>query len=172
VRDDLYLELGYRYDSSAVIAEPGDTGPADGELPHQHPRDVHGQPGFRAPHVFLHRDGVRVSTLDLFGRSFVMLAGADGGAWCDAARAAAGRLGVGLAAYLVADGDGVAAGVDRLTGDASGFLDAYGLSPGGAVLVRPDGVVAWRAADGTGATGATAQAMAGVLSRVLHREGA
>ena len=29
--------------------------------------------------------------------------------------------------------------------DADGFADAYGLSAGGASLVRPDGVVAWRA---------------------------
>ena len=29
--------------------------------------------------------------------------------------------------------------------DAEPFADAYGLSAGGATLVRPDGVVAWRA---------------------------
>jgi hypothetical protein len=28
--------------------------------------------------------------------------------------------------------------------DADGFAEAYGLSAGGATLVRPDGVVAWR----------------------------
>jgi putative polyketide hydroxylase len=43
------------------------------------------------------------------------------------------------------------------------------MAPDGAVLVRPDGFVAWRAADGAGATAGT---MAAVLSRVLDREGA
>jgi 2-polyprenyl-6-methoxyphenol hydroxylase-like FAD-dependent oxidoreductase len=170
--DDLYLELGYRYDSAAVIAEPGDDGPPDGELPHRHPRDLRGQPGTRAPHVFLSRGDARVSTLDLFGNGFVLLAGPRGAAWQQAAQAAAERLGVGLDAYQVAGGDDAdsadpAAGI--LAGDGNRFRSAYRMAPDGAVLVRPDGFVAWRAADGAGAT---AGAMAAVLSRVLDREGA
>ncbi len=39
------------------------------------------RPGTRAPHVWLDRDGERISTLDLFGRGFVLLAGPEGGAW-------------------------------------------------------------------------------------------
>src|SRR5580698_9519038 len=100
VGDDLYLELGYRYDSPAIIAEPGDDRP-----PHQHPRDCTGQPGSRAPHVFLRRGGTRLSTLDLFGGKFVLLTGARGAPWCDLARDAARPLGVGLDAYQVADGE-------------------------------------------------------------------
>ena len=159
VLDDLYLELGYRYDSPAVIAEPGGE-PAAGEVPHRHPRDCTGQPGSRAPHVWLHRRGERLSALDLFGGNFVLLAGPRGSAWQDAARAAAGRLGAGLDAYLVSDEAG------ELTDAGSGFCAAYGISDDGAVLVRPDGFVAWRASD---ATGATAEAMAGVLSCALCR---
>ena len=159
VLDDLYLELGYRYDSPAVIAEPagaagrrGTAAPAPARLP--------GQPGSRAPHVWLHRRGERVSTLDLFGGNFVLLAGPRGAAWRDAARDAAGRLGVGLDAYLVNDEAG------ELADAGADFCAAYGISPDGAVLVRPDGFVAWRAAD---ATGATAEVMTAVLSRVLCR---
>ena len=84
--DDLYLELGYRYDSPAIIDPPAIS---DGELPHRHPRDCQGQPGFRAPHVVVRRRGEQVSTLDLFGRDFALLAGSRGAAWQDAARAAA-----------------------------------------------------------------------------------
>jgi putative polyketide hydroxylase len=43
------------------------------------------------------------------------------------------------------------------------------MAPDGAVLVRPDGFVAWRAADGSRAT---TEVMTAVLSRVLHREDA
>ncbi len=64
-------------DSSAVIAESDD----DGSL-HENPHEPSGRPGTRAPHVAL--DGG--STLDLFGRGFVVLSPSD--AWCRAAEAA------------------------------------------------------------------------------------
>jgi 2-polyprenyl-6-methoxyphenol hydroxylase-like FAD-dependent oxidoreductase len=155
VLDDLYLELGHRHHSPAVFAS------GDGAaVPHKHPRDCLGQPGFRAPHVWLSEaaSGEQLSTLDLFGGNFVLLAGARGAAWREAARDAAGRLGVGLDCHLVDDGE--------LIDTDAGFPRAYGLSPDGAVLVRPDGFVAWRAPD---AEGATAEIMDGVLARVLCR---
>ena len=131
--DDFSMEIGYRYDSPAIVLEPGSP-PL-----HQHPRESAGRPGARAPHVFLERGGRRLSTLDLFGRNFVLLAGPGGGSWCDAARGAADRLGAALDAYLV--------GGPELADPEGCFPGAYGISPSGAVLVRPDGFVGWRAAD-------------------------
>jgi 2-polyprenyl-6-methoxyphenol hydroxylase-like FAD-dependent oxidoreductase len=131
--DDFSMEIGYRYNSAAVVLEPGP------QPLHEHPRDAKGRPGSRAPHVFLGRDGTRVSTLDLFGGSFVLLAGPEGAAWRDAALAAAGSLGVTVEAYVVGGGPG-------LSDPDGGFPDAYGISPSGAVLVRPDGFTGWRAA--------------------------
>jgi putative polyketide hydroxylase len=126
------MEIGYRYNSAGVVLEPGP------HPPHEHPRDAKGRPGSRAPHVFLGRDGSRVSTLDLFGGNFVLLAGPDGAAWREAALTAAGSLGITLEAY-VAGGPGLS--------DPDGcFPAAYGISPSGAVLVRPDGFTGWRAA--------------------------
>jgi hypothetical protein len=125
--DDFSIEIGCRCNSAAVVLEPGDD-----EALHEHPRESKGRPGSRAPHVLVPRDGARVSTLDLFGNGFVLLAGADGAAWHEAALSAAGQFGVPLDGYVIADA-------------ASGFADAYGISQAGAVLVRPDGVVAWRA---------------------------
>ncbi|MGA9323012.1 MAG: hypothetical protein WBW06_18330, partial [Xanthobacteraceae bacterium] len=49
------------------------------------------------------------------------------------------------------------------------FADAYGLSPSGAVIVRPDGFVAWRAVD---AAGASKAAMTALLSSLLCRNAA
>jgi hypothetical protein len=144
--DDFSLEIGGRCNSPAVVLEPG----AEPAL-HEHPRESKGRPGSRAPHVFLERDGTRISTLDLFGREFVLLVAPGGEAWRDAAVAAAGQLGVPLESHFIPDRQ---------------FPDAYGISGAGAVLVRPDGVVGWRAAD---AAGASEQAMQAVLTALLCR---
>ena len=94
------------------------------------------RPGARAPHAWLSIGEERVSTLDLFGREMVLMVAGDGGAW----RAAAASLADAAPAAPVR-----VRSVGRWLRDADGtFATAYGLSDGGAVLVRPDGVVAWR----------------------------
>jgi hypothetical protein len=108
--------------------------------------------------VVLARDGERVSTLDLFGRTFVLLANGDGDGWRAAGLAAAGGLGLPLDAYVV--------GGDELADPEDGFAEAYGLSCAGAVLVRPDGIVAWRTVEGVARLEATVH---DVLSTVLCR---
>jgi hypothetical protein len=108
--------------------------------------------------VLLDRDGEPVSTLDLFGRKFVLLATGDGDGWRAAALAAAGALGLPLDAYVV--------GGDELVDPEGGFAEAYGLSGAGAVLVRPDGIVAWRTVEGDAASEATVH---DALSTVLCR---
>jgi len=85
------------------------------------------RPGGRAPHVWLHENGGdKVSTIDLVGNGFVLLAGAKGAAW---QATAAGKLPV--KSHVIADAD---------------FGAAYDIGADGAVLVRPDGYVAWRSA--------------------------
>jgi hypothetical protein len=110
--DDFSMELGDRVHSSAVVDEPED----DGSV-YEHPSEAGGRPGSRAPHVWLERDGKRISTLDLFGRAWVLLAANDD--WT------------------------APPGVERhvVPADAA---HAYGLGETGASLVRPDGIVAWR----------------------------
>jgi 2-polyprenyl-6-methoxyphenol hydroxylase-like FAD-dependent oxidoreductase len=151
--DDFSMEIGYRYDSPAIAGEPGSP-PL-----HEHPRESKGRPGARAPHVFLDRHGARLSTLDLFGGNFVLLAGPEGQAWRAAALDAARELGVRLDAYLVGDAE---------LGDPGGsFPAAFGISVCGAVLVRPDGFVGWRAG---AASPAPEEDLRRVLRRLLCRE--
>jgi hypothetical protein len=107
--------------------------------------------------VFLHRGEAQVSTLDLFGLRDVLLAAPGGGAWQNAARAVAGEIGLPLDAHLVGA---------ELEDPEAAFPDAYGISAGGAVLVRPDGVVGWRSVD---ATGASEDTMRGALASLLCR---
>jgi hypothetical protein len=96
---------------------------------------LRGQPGTRAPHVWLNRGSEQISTLDLFGKEYVLLTGADGGKWLDAAR--------GLDDVLTTHQIG---GNNQLADPDGAFAVAYALEPGGAVLIRPDGFVAWRSA--------------------------
>ena len=54
----------------------------------------------------------------------------------------------------------------RVRGSAFRCSNAYGLNEDGAVLVRPDGHVAWRSATGPGAGALLRDA----VERILHRE--
>jgi 2-polyprenyl-6-methoxyphenol hydroxylase-like FAD-dependent oxidoreductase len=141
--DDLHIELGYLYDSTIGV--------------HADPRRTAGVPGSRAPHLWLERRGRRLSTLDLAGR-YVLLAGAAGSAWVDAAGEALGGFrGLPLEAYCV--GRDLADPEDR-------FPAAFGISRSGASLVRPDGFVAWNCQEGTAEP---AEALRAALSASLCR---
>jgi hypothetical protein len=144
--DDFSLEIGCRCKSQAVVLEPAD----DGAL-HEHPRESKGRPGSRAPHIFFERDGAQVSTLDLFGRDFVLLVAPGGEAWCSATLAAAAGVGLPVDCHVIGD---------------PRFADAYGTTGAGAVLVRPDGIVGWRALD---AAGASEETMRATLASLLCR---
>ncbi len=137
------LIFGATYRSAAVI-EDGTAPPAiDDPITQYVPSAT---PGRRAPHAALIRQGAPLSTIDLFGRGFVLLAGAAGGAWAEAAARIAAPSRPAVTPHRIG-GD---------LADADGrFQEIYGLRPDGAVLVRPDGYVGWRSAGGTGDPGAT-----------------
>ncbi|HEX9370202.1 MAG TPA: FAD-dependent monooxygenase [Roseiflexaceae bacterium] len=90
----LIVNLGYRYPAGALLPE------SNADLPViQDPLQWRGEPGTRAPHLALERDGQRISTLDLLGCHFVLLVGPDAQAvqtWQAAARRVADRLNVPL----------------------------------------------------------------------------
>lgn len=124
--------LSYHYASQAIVP--------DGTEPQFEGLDLSGRPGTRAPHVWLEQNGQRISSLDLFGDGFVLLAGSEGAAWREAAHAAGEQMNIKLAAYRISsDGD--------ICDQADEWHEVYGISPSGAVLVRPDGFVAWRSHD-------------------------
>ena len=131
--DDIIITLGYRYQSEAITG-----GDVDAPVLSPH-LELTGQPGTRAPHVWLDRDGERISTVDLFSREFVLLAGRADVGWVEAAERAAKQYSTPVRVHVVAaDGDLVPVGQD--------WASAYGVTSDGAVLVRPDAFVAWRSA--------------------------
>ncbi|MDQ3145861.1 MAG: hypothetical protein M3R01_02815, partial [Actinomycetota bacterium] len=149
------VEFGATYQSAAVISD-GTSGPeVEDSFSDYAPS---GHPGGRAPHVWLGRGGARLSTIDLFGPGFTVLGGCKGREWASAATAVRKRRGVSIAAYVIGD-----AGLEDREGI---FHERYGIETDGAVLVRPDGVVAWRAA--TGRDGHAAQ-LEDVVARLLDQ---
>ena len=126
------IAFGYCYASAALPSNSEELGWF--EDPH-HPT---GRPGTHAAHVVLERNSEQCSTLDLFGQHCVLLTGIEGEAWCDAAKHVAERLKITLNAYRIgSQGD--------FDDSANRFLEAYGIRSDGAVLVRPDGFIGWRA---------------------------
>jgi putative polyketide hydroxylase len=134
------LGYGYEYTSAAIIADPKARArpflwqviSGTGLL------GLDGRPGTRAPHLWVEYQGKRISTLDLFGKGFVLLAGPDGGAWQKSAADVACHLGLDLAAYRIGPTGDLVAPQRR-------WLANAGIAAKGAILVRPDGFVAWRA---------------------------
>ncbi len=111
--------LGYRYDDSPIVWPDGTPPPPlEGKTYTQMAR-----PGARAPHVWL-ADGR--STLDLYGRGFVLLRLGPNAPTGEGLQQAAADAGMPLEVVALAEPDVLAAYERRL------------------VLVRPDGHVAWR----------------------------
>lgn len=132
VGDLMTTALGYRYVSGAVIGAATEESVVPDSL------DLRAEPGTRAPHMRVARNGEPVSTIDLYERSFVVLCGRPD--WRAAARTVATKLGVPLDAFTVGSG----AGFDLDTGDGPDWASVHGTTQDGVVLVRPDGFVAWR----------------------------
>jgi putative polyketide hydroxylase len=127
------LIFGACYQSTAVVPDDTPAVVVDDPVTDYVPS---ARPGSRAPHVWLTRGDEQISTIDLFGPHFVLLAGRDGEAWRRAAQAIGPSQPPLLAFRVGADGD---------LGDPDGnWHEAYGVDTDGAVLVRPDGYVAWR----------------------------
>ncbi|MCX4694662.1 FAD-dependent monooxygenase [Streptomyces sp. NBC_01408] len=129
----LTVAMGYRYNQGAVVG----TDPDQPVVPER--MQLSGDPGTRAPHMWIGRDGERKSTLDLYERSFVLLS-SEGTPWRAAGLDLAERLGMRLDAYAI----GIGPEADLIPENGADWAEVHGTHPEGAVLVRPDGFVAWR----------------------------
>jgi 2,4-dichlorophenol 6-monooxygenase len=133
----LGVEIGQFYTSSAIKADgakkPEPT--QDPELYYE-PTTV---PGGRLPHAWLLRDGKQVSTHDITGKGrFVLLTGVADAAWRKAAMQLAEETGLPLAVETI--------GIGQKNADVFYQWDALSdISQDGAILVRPDAHIAWRA---------------------------
>ncbi len=133
----LGVEFGTRYESTAVIPDGSEPPGVEDTYSDYAPCAT---PGCRAPHVWLGNDTEQVSTLDLFGAGFTVLTGPDGDVWHKVACEASRTLHTPVACYTI--------GAPGLADYRNVFFDQYGITDDGAVLVRPDGYVAWRSTTG------------------------
>ena len=118
------LLAGYRYHSDAVLTSEPSVDPDAVQLV----EELRAQPGTRTPHAWVWQGGERVSTLDLLGPGFTVLTGDE--RWRAAVTSASAALGIPITMHCIGD-------------DA--WAAVTGLAREGALLVRPDDFVGWRA---------------------------
>jgi len=121
--------MGYDYYSSPAVVEDGSS--ADAPDPWGSDYRQNTRPGHRLPHAWLHHDGRRLSTHDLLRPgTFLLLTGADDGDWSRVADVIAERFDV---------------AIDCVRIDEDTWQGLRGHDDAGALLVRPDGHIAFRA---------------------------
>ena len=144
------VDFGVQYVSSAIT-------PTGGTLRSSRVTGRVMVPGGRAPHGWVDLAGRRASTVELFEGRLTVIIGRNGAPW----RAAADRL----------DRRGMPLSALRLghdLPDPDGALSRlYGIGEEGAVLVRPDGHVAWLA---TSASPDAAAVLARCVDRAIGRD--
>jgi putative polyketide hydroxylase len=142
------IDMGYQY-RSAVIS---DDGTPDADPPGSDYRPT-ADPGCRAPHLRLDTPDGRTSTIDLFDRHLVLLTAPPGAEWRTAADHAARAYRLPIHSHVVSEPE---------------WPDRYGVTPTGAVFVRPDGHVAWRSHTSPDPRAATSHAqISAALSTIL-----
>ncbi len=149
-RSQMGLYLGFMYDSGSVIGD-GTSPPILADPKNEYV--PHATPGARAPHIWIDPRYQR-SILDLFGSGFVLLA-ADRNGWASAAEQIGFETTFPLRMFNIRQ-------ECRTAGIWQDWMELYGVGAEGAVLIRPDSMVAWRSNGGVG------DAKAGLLS-VLER---
>jgi 2,4-dichlorophenol 6-monooxygenase len=159
---ELNVEYGYSYESAAVVS--------DGTEPPRPIDDVRvnepsTRPGAPLPHAWVDdEDGNRRPIRELVepGR-FVLIAGEEGEAWCEAARVLAAEANLPLDALRIGHLDG------DLYDARCGWLRHREIERDGAILVRPDRFTGWRHATASeDPQGALAAALGQILARSVE----
>lgn len=157
--DEHNIEAGYRYASDAIVP--------DGTPATETPDDIRiyvpdTRPGSPLPHAFVHdADNMRMPLKDLVkpGR-FLLIAGEDGGAWCDATTVLAKQTGLPLDVVRIGHSEG------DYRDPRNSWTRQRQITKAGAVLVRPDRFIAWRS---LGASQAPRRELETALSTILGR---
>ncbi len=152
-RTGLDVDLGFIYASRAIVPDGSELAPtSNGDYAPV------ARPGSRAPHLWLEGERGRASMLDLFGPHFTLLTGRRSKGW----RFAAGEIADELQVPLL---DRTEACRGAHQGKNEAWMAHYGVEETGAVLIRPDGHVAWRSAAAPFEAGEVRRALNTVIGR-------
>jgi 2,4-dichlorophenol 6-monooxygenase len=157
--NELNVEFGYTYQSAAVVP---DGSPAPRPVDDIRVYEPSTRPGAPLPHAWIEdEEGHRRPIKDLVapGR-FLLVAGEDGGPWCEAARELAADAGIPLDAVRIGHIEG------DLYDPRCMWLRYREIGREGAVLVRPDRFIGWRSVAGAEKP---LEELADALSRILAR---
>jgi 2,4-dichlorophenol 6-monooxygenase len=157
--NELNVEFGYTYESAAVVT---DGSPKPVSLDDIRVYEPSTRPGSPLSHAWIDdEDGNRRPIKDLVapGR-FLLIAGEEGEAWCEAARLLAAEAALPLDAVRIGHIDG------DLYDPRCTWLRQRQIGPEGAILVRPDRFVAWR---NVGASDEPTEELADALTQILAR---
>ncbi|MEO6054591.1 MAG: hypothetical protein ABIP97_11300, partial [Chthoniobacterales bacterium] len=126
----LGLDLGFSYTEGAFIAEESPA-PSPEDTDNTYVPDA--RPGCRAPHFWMETKAGKTSSLDLFGKGWVLIAGSDvkAGPWVEVAQ----RCVIPIAAYQLGE---------EIVCNSPEVEKLYGIGSEGMVMIRPDGIVALR----------------------------
>ncbi|OBZ97540.1 2,4-dichlorophenol 6-monooxygenase (plasmid) [Pararhizobium polonicum] len=150
-------EMNQRYESDGIIGETEpETWSRDRQLYHQ----PSSRPGAKIPHAWLvGPDGRRISTLDVIGHGcFTLVTGIAGFAWEQA-----------VASLDLPFLRCVRIGIGRYTDPYFYWARLREIDEGGALLVRPDGVIAWRRKEAVSIQRDAETQLADALDAVLGR---
>ncbi|MFN3800609.1 FAD-dependent monooxygenase [Belliella pelovolcani] len=133
------VELNQRYQSKAISSD------GTPEPEYSRCKELYYQattwPGARLPHVWLGKDGHRISTLDICGKGkFTLLTGIGGEKWIDVVNQINENLGLNIEIKTI----GTGLDYEDLYGE---WADQREISESGCLLIRPDFHVAFRAHD-------------------------
>lgn len=151
------VEMNQRYNSTAVVADAGSAEERWSRDPVLFAQ-LTTRPGARLPHAWLvDETGARVSTLDLTGHGrFVLLTGLAGRAWVEGVKQLALSF---LEAKII--------GGPTTQDVYCDWQRLREIDEGGAVLIRPDGYVAWRHREAIHGAAAAREKLAAALSVIL-----
>lgn len=156
------IELNQRYVSEAVVTDEK-AGEEDFPRDPQLFAQATTRPGAKIPHAWMiGEDGNRVSTLDLVGKGkFTLITGISGVAWA----AATEQLALPFLRTVVI-------GHQDAQDVYCNWARVREIEEAGALLVRPDGVVAWRCSHGVPGCDAALSELRTALKSILERESA
>ena len=137
--DSLGMDLGFGYEQGALLCdEPPDQATPVEDVAEGYTYFPSARAGYRAPHVPLVRGEATISSAQLWLGQFTLVTSPAGRRWVEAAESVAATGNISLRSIVIG-------GEGDWSDPSNTWMSLYGIVEDGALLIRPDGHVGWRA---------------------------